>query len=98
MHQERLRITFDAALPLEDIAASLLLARWATESLHGEAVVVLEARHHLDARHHTCVVETNHPAGRDLVRMFVGFLRREFKPSQYRVERLAPDSPEPAAV
>jgi hypothetical protein len=98
MNPERVRFTFDPSIPLEDIAASLLLARWATEALHGEPVVVLEARHTLDAEKHECIVEALSAAGRDLARLFLGFLRREFAPSLFRVERLTVANPVPAVA
>jgi hypothetical protein len=93
MTAERVRFTFDDTVPLEDVAASLILARWATEALHGEPVVALEAWHSLDAQKHECTVETTSAAGRDLAKMFLGFLKRELAPTLFRVERLAVDSP-----
>jgi hypothetical protein len=88
MAPEKYRFTFDEQVALEDVAASLILARWATEALHGEPVVALEAKHHIDAPNRQCVVEAVSPAGRDLARLFLGFLRRELAPAQFRVECL----------
>jgi hypothetical protein len=89
MAPERIRFTFDQEVPLEDIASSLLLARWAVESLHGEPAIQLEARHTLDAARRECVIDAPTAAGHDLARVFLGYLRREFSPAQFRVEHLA---------
>ena len=43
MTKELYRYSFKPSVPLEDIEASLLLAVLATESLHGEAQVRLDA-------------------------------------------------------
>lgn len=98
MTGERLRFRFDAAVPLEDVAASLLLARWGAEGLHGEAAVQLDAPHRLDAARRECVFETATAPGRDLARLFLAFLRREFAPTLYRVERLPAEAAGPAEL
>ena len=48
MTKELYRYTFKPDVPLEEVEASLLLAVLATESLHGEAQVRLDAAHFLD--------------------------------------------------
>ena len=92
------RITFARELPWEDVLSSLLLARWAAEALHGEPAVALEARHHFDSQGRACVIDAACAAGRDLVRIFVGYLQREFQPAAFTIERLAPDRTVAAAV
>src|SRR5262249_33371540 len=67
--------------------ASLLLALWATEALHGESTVRLHAGYALDVEARTCVVDADSPAGKDLNTIFVGFLEREFGADAFRVER-----------
>jgi len=93
-----IRFVFDPSVPLEDVVATLLLARWGAESLHGEPVVALEAPHRLDPRTHECVIEAAGAAGRDLVRLFYGYLRRELAPSLFRVERCPATAREPAGA
>jgi len=80
---------YEFRLPVEmtDIESSFLLALLATESLHGEAQVRLEAAHALDANRRTCAIDAGTPVGRDLNRLFVGFLRREFGDDAFRVRR-----------
>jgi len=84
------RYSFAAEAPLEEIEASLLLAIWGTESLRGEAQVRLDASHLLDKELHRCVIDASTDVGRDINRLFVGFLNREFGPDSFEVERVAP--------
>ena len=87
MTKEFYRYTFKAHVPIEEIEASLILAIFATESLHGEAQVRLDAGHYLDPDRRACIVEAGTAAGKDLARIFTGFLRREFAEA-FTVERL----------
>ena len=97
MPNELYRYTFSCEVPVEEIEASLLLAILATESLHGEAQVHLDITHFLDAARHACVIDAGTAAGRDLNRLFVGFIRREFGEDSFQVQRV--ESPiAPAAV
>jgi len=82
------RFEFDRSVPLEEVAGTLRLSVLAAEALHGEAVVALDAPHHLDARRRTCTVGGDTPAGRDLAKLFGNFVRREFGVEAVLVERL----------
>ncbi|MBI1900550.1 MAG: hypothetical protein HYS13_05485 [Planctomycetia bacterium] len=94
MPKDLYRYVFTPQVPTEEIEASLLLAGMAAESLHGEAQVRLDAAHYLDPDRRACVIDAGTPVGRDLNRLFVGFVSREFGPDAFRVERV--DSlPEP---
>src|SRR5262245_30966536 len=101
MTRERYRYTFAAHVPIEDIEGTLLLALWGAESLHGEAQVRLDATHFLDTDRRACIVDAGTPVGRDVNRLFVGFIRREFGSDAFRVERvdseLAPQPKEPVS-
>ncbi len=76
---------------------SLLLARFAVESLHGEARVLLDASHAFDPDLRACVIDAATQVGRDVNRLFAGFLRREFGPDSFRVEGVAAATARPAA-
>lgn len=89
--------TFDASIPFEEVEASLLLASFALESLHGSAASRLEANSDLDAQRRRCRLQGDTAAGRDLNRLFLGFLSREFPASAFQVARVA-DSEEPLHV
>ena len=88
MSSEIYRYNFVPALPLEDIEASLVLAIMSAESLHGEAQVRLDAAHFFDSDQRTCVIDASTPVGRDVNRLFVGFVSREFGEDAFRVERV----------
>lgn len=83
------RYSFAAEVPLADVEASLLLAIWGTESLHGESQVRLDASHFLDTDLRRCVIDASTDVGRAINRLFVGFLNREFGPDSFEVERVA---------
>jgi hypothetical protein len=88
MTKEVYRYTFESDVPLEDLETSLLLAVLSTESLHGEAQVRLDAAHFFDPDQRACVIDATTPVGRDINRLFVGFVRREFGEDSFRVERV----------
>jgi hypothetical protein len=80
--------SFSPHVPVEDIEATLLLALWGAESLHGEAQVRLDAAHFLDASRRAAVLDARSPVGRDVNRLFVGFIRREFGEGGFQVSRV----------
>ena len=84
MPRELYRYVFTPDAPIEEVEASLLLAILATESLHGECQVRLEAAHYFDAAKCACVIDAGTPVGRDLNRLFTGFVRREFGEDAFR--------------
>ncbi len=89
MTKDLYRYTFEPDVPLENLEASLLLAILATESLHGEAQVRLDAAHYLDQAKRACVIDAGTAVGRDLNRLFVGFIRGEFGADSFEVRRAA---------
>jgi hypothetical protein len=82
------RYSFPPPVPLDEVEATLLLAIWGAESLHGESQVRLDATHLLDRDRRACVIDAGPPAGRDVNRLFVGYVRREFGDDAFRVERV----------
>ena len=80
MSREVYRYRFRPEVPLEEVEASFLLAFFGAESLHGEAQARLDAAHAFDEQARVYVVDASTPLGRDLNRLFVGFLQREFDP------------------
>jgi hypothetical protein len=88
MTKDIYRYSFPSFIPLDEVEATLLLAIWAAESLHGESQVRLDATHLLDRDRRAVVIDAGSPAGRDVNRLFVGFVRREFGDDAFRVERV----------
>lgn len=88
MHQDIHRYTFMPDVSFDDIEASLVLAIFAAESLHGESQVRLDAAHAVDGEHRICVIDASTQVGRDINRLFIGFVSREFGPDVFRIERV----------
>ena len=86
MNSNVYRFVFPESVPLEEVEATLLLSIMGVESLHGTPQVQLDAGHFLDVERRACVIDANTPAGRDLARLFAGFVLREFGPDSFRVE------------
>lgn len=96
MTWELYRYEFRPDVPLDEVEASLLLAFLATESLHGESQVRLDASHSLDHERRVCVIDARTRVGRDINRLFVGFLRHEFGEDSFSIERTEqPSNPQP---
>ena len=91
MSREAYRYTFDRSVAWRDLEESLLLAVLAVECLHGEARVRLDGRYRLDGDRSICVIDTATDVGRDINRIFTGFVSREFGRASFRVERVTPD-------
>src|SRR6056297_3414252 len=82
------RYEFSPHIATADVEASLLLSIWACEALHGESQVRLDAGHALDNDQQKLVVDASPAVGQDLNRILTGFLRREFEPADFSVERV----------
>jgi len=91
------RYTFADTIPLSEVQDTLILALLAAEAVHGSAQVRLDAEYHLDLTGHACEIAGDTIIGRDLNRLFIGFLQREFGADAFRVERVAAESAQPAA-
>lgn len=96
MAHDTYRYVFQANVPLEEVESSMLLALMATESLHGETQVRLDASHYLDSDRRACVIDASTTVGRDLNRLFLGFLNREFGPDSFQVQHV--DTPNHSAT
>jgi hypothetical protein len=88
MSAEVYRYSIAACVPFEEVEASLLLAVMAAESLHGQAQVRLEAGHALDGDKRRLVIDAGTQVGRDLNRLFLGFVSREFGEDSFQVEHI----------
>ncbi|TWU04179.1 hypothetical protein CA54_60610 [Symmachiella macrocystis] len=82
------KYTFAPQVDMLEIEASFLLAVLATESLHGESQVRLEAKHAMDVDRRTCVIDAGNLVGRDLNSLFVKFVGREFGEDAFTVREV----------
>ena len=92
MSQELYKYRFNDDVPTRELEESLLLAVLAVESLHGESRVRLDGRYCMNARNRRCVVDAGTPVGRDLNRIFAGFVSREFGRDAFKVHRITTDN------
>lgn len=82
------RYEFAKEVPAVEVETTLVLSIFGVESLHGEAQTRLDVQHAFDAKRRTVVIDAATAAGRDLNRLFIGFMTREFGPGSFRVERV----------
>jgi hypothetical protein len=94
MTKDIYRYSFPPPVPLDEVEATLLLAIWGAESLHGESQVRLDVAQYFDRDRRACVIGAATAVGRDLNRLFVGYLRREFGADSFRVERVLREKPQ----
>jgi hypothetical protein len=92
MSSEIFRYTFAPSVSAEELEATLLLTILAAESLHGATQVRLYAAHAFDANRRVCVIDARSEVGRDINRLFAGFVQREFGEDLFRVERVEQSS------
>ena len=95
MTKELYRYVFTPEVPIEEIEASLLLAILATTSLHGKSQVQLDVAHYFDPTKRACVIDAGTPVGRDLNRLFTGFINCEFGPDAFNVDRIEDHNSQP---
>jgi hypothetical protein len=94
MQREVYRYVFADEVPAVEVETTLVLSIFGVESLHGEAQTRLDVQHAFDAKRRVVVIDASTPVGRDLNRLFIGFMTREFGPGSFRVERVQQPKPE----
>lgn len=83
------RYSFSADVPIEEVEDTLILALVATEALHGAAQTPLDVALCFDRLQRTCVIDASTQVGRDLNRVFVGFVRIQFGANACHIDRLS---------
>jgi hypothetical protein len=96
MVQQIYVFSFAPRIPLDEVQGTLRLAVLAAEAIHGEADVLVDAVHNLDVNGRKCCIDAVTPAGRDLLRLFSSFVRREFGAGAFRIERVGTGQTDPA--
>jgi hypothetical protein len=82
------RYSLATDLSVEDFAAALALAYLATESLHGASQTRLDAAIFVAPAIKVCVMDASTPVGRDLNRLFVGFLSKVAGQDAFLTQRI----------
>ena len=99
MPTEVYRYEFIDAVPAAEVETTLVLSLFAVEALHGESQTRLDAGHAFDPKMSVVVIDASTPVGRDMNRVFIGFVTREFGAGAFRVERVhRSPQPEPVAA
>lgn len=88
MNSSIYRYMLGDTVPMQDVQDSLLLAILAMECLHGSAQTRLDLVHEFDPKKRVCIIDAATQVGRDLNRLFTGFLQREFGHDSFQVERM----------
>lgn len=88
MAREIYRYVFNDTVPFAEVLATVDLALIAVESIHGESRSRLDARFSDDAAKRSVVIDAGTDVGQALNQVFVGYVRREFGETAFRVERL----------
>lgn len=81
------KFTFEPDVNLEQTEGTLLLSIIATEALHGQAAVRLEARYLFSNEKRACVIECRGKVSDDVIQIFTGFLIHEFGEDAFKVVR-----------
>ena len=82
------RYQFSGKVRPRELEESLLLAVVALECLHGQSCVRLDTRYYMQAKQRACVIDASSRVGRDLNRVFIGLVSREFGQNSFRVRRM----------
>src|SRR4051794_7943234 len=93
MSRDIYRFVFADEVPAVEVEATLVLSILGIESLHGESQTRLDVQHAFDAKRRVVVIDASTPVGRDLNRLFIGFMTREFGAGSFRVERVQKAEP-----
>lgn len=84
MQRTLYRFRFRSDIPISEIDASLVLAYFAVEGLHGEA----EARRFVTTGIGPCVIDVSTPVGRDLAKILMAFVHRQFGDNAFQVHQI----------
>lgn len=76
---------------LDQLELTIGLAIVGAQSLHGEDAVRLDVGYYLDREKRSCAIDGATPAGRDVAKLFAGFMRNEFGSDSYTVQRRGSD-------
>lgn len=81
------RFTFEKGVPIEDVEEAIVVARVATEGVHGQAQTNLDACYALCQRRRVCVIEVADAVGATIARVFTAVLLRTIGEDAFEVER-----------
>jgi hypothetical protein len=106
MSESSYRYTIEPNVPIEEVEITLLLSILGVEALYGESQARLDIGHAFSADRRSVVIAADTAVGRDLNKLFAGFLAKEFGAGSFTVERFertarpqdAKSNPQPETV
>ena len=87
MNAETYRYQFSPDVALKEVEDSLLLSVLAVECMHGRSHLRLDAKFNLDKKKRSCVIDAGTEVGRNIAKIFTGFITRQFGEEAFKVER-----------
>jgi len=84
------RYEFLPDVTLKDVEDSLMLSALAVECMHGRSMIRLDAKFRLDLKKRSCVIDAGTEVGRNIAKIFTGFITRQFGEGSFKVERTFP--------
>ncbi len=92
MNEETYQYKFGGDVPMDQVEETLLLATLAVECLLGRSGIRLDAAFDLDPAARRGTISATTEAGKQIAKIFTGFLAHEFGEETFEVERVASDS------
>jgi hypothetical protein len=86
--QRHYRYSFKRHIDIHDVQDTLTLAIIGAENLHGRARLRLDGWWRLDRQRRQCIIDASTQVGRDIARLFTGYLSREFGEAAFSVTRV----------
>ncbi len=87
MNSQVYHYKFYPEVALEDVEDSLMLSALAAECMHGRSLIRLDAKFRLDLKKRSCVIDAGTEVGRNIAKIFTGFITRQFGEEAFKVER-----------
>ena len=90
---KKYRFRFAGGITNQQIEERLFLAATNTENVFGEAAMRLDASFRFDRAQRICLIDRGTAVGRQLAKLFISYISKDFGDDAYTVERVA-DEPE----
>lgn len=79
------RYEFSRRVVPSSVESSLIVAVWCLESLHGESQVLMDGRYDWRKDERVLYIDADTEVGRDLNKLFLGLILREFDDQMFTV-------------
>lgn len=86
------RFEFSRRVSTSSVESSLIVAVWCCESLHGESQVLMDGRYDWRKHERLLFIDASTDVGKDLNKLFLGLILREFDDQMFAVCPVEPAS------